>query len=140
MADEAARRGPGATAQARGLGQIGQTVVPVFTILLEPFRSSVSRIVLEQKRQRSEGARAGSTTVQQGAIDIRNSPRQKREAISIHYDVVVARVPEEAIGSGLEQGIRKEWALHEVDGFGQIGSHPSFCRAQWIGRGAYVDE
>ena len=63
MTDEAARRDPGPTAQARWLGQVSQTIGPISTILLEPFRSAIARIVLEQKRQRPEGARAGSATV-----------------------------------------------------------------------------
>ena len=127
-------------AQTCRLRQSGQAIRPKLTILFEPLGRAICRLLFERKRQGAEGAGIGSPSSRERRVDTRHSSSNEREANSICHDVMVPRIPKEAVRRGFEQRIAEERVASDVDRLRQIRPHPSFgCRLR-IGCRADIDE
>src|SRR6476469_505697 len=140
MTNETVGRRPRALSQTCWLLQISEVVDPKLTILFEPFGAAIARLVFKQGRKGAKSPRFCNPAGYKGRIDISHASRHEREAKPIHHNMVVARIPEEAISRCFEQSVSEQRTACEVNRLSQVGPHPSLgCRLR-IGRATDIQE
>jgi hypothetical protein len=105
VANETARPRPCPIAEAQRLRQAGQGIGPVLTILLVSLGRAVFRLIREHRSERAETAGWGGQPSRKRRIDLGHAPGNECEANAIRHDVMVARIPKEAVRRRLEQRI-----------------------------------
>ncbi len=112
--------------QARRVGLVGEVGVPVRAVLAVLLGGTVGVVLGEQLGEADGVAGLGSSAFGTGGVQLGEAPPVQGLAVAVQHDVVVAQMEQVVVGGDLQQGVREQRALGQVDGGGEVLPHPAF--------------